>query len=75
MSSSSTSRKIRVRSVSGDFHLSPLCGGIKGQISAGLMGPSSGVMAANAVKPKPCKKDEYSCFISILHIGISKFIF
>ena len=35
---------MRVKSVSGDFHLSPLCGGIKGQISAGLMGPS-------------CKKD------------------
>ena len=31
---------MRVKSVSGDFHLSPLCGGIKGQISAGLMGPS-----------------------------------
>ena len=36
----STSRKMRVRSVSGDFHLSPLCGGIRGHISAGFIGPS-----------------------------------
>ena len=31
---------MRVRSVSGDFHLSPLCGGIRGHISAGFIGPS-----------------------------------